>query len=58
MAVGLVLGLWFGVNLGKEKPIWSNPFAQRSLAEAAKSKADAIIKDAKRAVRESLDEKN
>ena len=52
--IGLVLGLWMGVNIGKGHPIWDNPFAERNLAQEAKSKAEAAIKDAKKAVREKL----
>lgn len=30
---GLVIGLWFGVNIGKDQNIFSNPFEERSLKE-------------------------
>jgi len=26
--IGFVIGMWFGVNVGKGKPIISNPFAE------------------------------
>lgn len=35
--VGLVIGLWFGVNIGKDKPIYSNPFAEKTVQEKLKS---------------------
>ena len=25
--IGFLIGMWFGVNVGKDKPIISNPFA-------------------------------
>jgi hypothetical protein len=31
--VGMVFGLWFGVNLGKDQPIYSNPFHEASLKD-------------------------
>ena len=36
VVVGLLFGLWFGVNIGKEKPIFSNPFEDKALQEKAK----------------------
>lgn len=56
LVIGLVLGLWMGVNIGKEQPIWANPFAERNLAQEAKTKAKEVIKDAKKAVRDKLAE--
>lgn len=35
-AVGLAIGLALGVNIGREKPLLSNPFEKESLAERAK----------------------
>lgn len=35
--IGLLLGLWFGVNLGRDRPIYSNPFADGSMKEKIKS---------------------
>lgn len=56
VVVGSCLGLWAGVNIGKGQPIWANPFKQRSLAQQASDQANKMLKDAKRAVRESLKE--
>jgi hypothetical protein len=54
--VGLLVGLWMGVNIGKDRPIWSNPFAEPSLTQKAKDTASGVLKDAKKAVRESLED--
>ena len=35
--IGVLLGLWFGVNIGQDRPIYSNPFADRSIKEKIKS---------------------
>lgn len=52
--VGLLLGLWMGVNIGKHQPLWANPFAERSLSAEAKAKAKEVIKDTKKALRDKL----
>ena len=54
--VGLLLGLWFGVNIGREKPIFSNPFTDKVIQEKAKETTSEAIEDTKRALRKSLDD--
>lgn len=56
LLIGVVVGLWMGVNIGKNQPIWANPFAEKALGKQAKEKANAVIKDAKKALRDKLDE--
>jgi hypothetical protein len=51
---GLIVGLWFGVNIGQDRPLWSNPFAEPSLQQKAKGKVMDALKDAKKAARDSL----
>ena len=52
--IGLAAGLWIGVNIGKEQPLYSNPFNTESITSKAKQKADDILKDAKSSLREKL----
>ena len=52
--IGLILGLWFGVNMGKNKPLFSNPFAEEDLQLKAKQKTEEIIQDTKEVIREQL----
>ena len=33
LVVGIAVGLWFGVNIGKGRSIFSNPFADRSVSQ-------------------------
>lgn len=54
MIVGLILGGWLGVNIGKDQPLFSNPFAESTLSDKVKGKAEDIYKDTKRAVRDQL----
>lgn len=37
IVIGLVAGLWFGINIGKDKPWYSNPLEERSVTEKIKS---------------------
>lgn len=37
IVIGLLLGLWFGVNIGRDRPLYSNPFADRSIKEKIKT---------------------
>ena len=57
LIVGLLIGLWTGVNIGKDRPIWSNPFAEPELTQKAKDVASDVWKDAKEKARESLSDK-
>jgi hypothetical protein len=47
--IGLLIGLWMGVNIGAERPLWSNPFAKKDLSQKAKEVASEAWKDAKKA---------
>ncbi|MFW5970258.1 MAG: hypothetical protein ACOCP9_06435 [Halofilum sp. (in: g-proteobacteria)] len=33
LLVGGLIGLWFGMNIGKDQPLLSNPFARVTLSE-------------------------
>lgn len=65
--IGVVIGLWFGVNMGKGKPFWSNPFEEKSMmdmaadktreiAGKAKEKTSEMVKEGKEVLREKLKE--
>lgn len=55
LLLGLCVGLWFGVNIGKGQPLYSNPFDSDTLQKKAKRTADEVLNDTKRVLRESLD---
>lgn len=55
IAMGLLAGLWFGYNLGRDEPLFSNPFADRSLQEKARETTSEVIEDTRRALKKSLD---
>ena len=54
LIIGLFVGLWFGVNIGKDKPLLSNPFVEEDIQQKAKRKAEEVIKGTKEAIREQL----
>ena len=63
----LLIGIWFGYNIGQDRPFYSNPFVPATkekikqkageVARETKEKADEAMKKTKDALRESLKEK-
>lgn len=43
IVLGLLLGLWFGINLGRDKPVFSNPFAETTVQERLKQTGKTLI---------------
>ncbi|MBL1276921.1 MAG: hypothetical protein COB30_012625 [Ectothiorhodospiraceae bacterium] len=54
MFVGLIVGLWLGVNIGHDRALLSNPFAEPGLQQKAKSVALDAMEKAKKAAQDSL----
>lgn len=52
LVIGAMLGLWFGVNIGRERPLLSNPKAGRGLFDSA----DDAIKKGTDNIREKFKE--
>jgi hypothetical protein len=52
----LLVGIWFGYNIGQGRPFYSNPFVPTT-QEKIKSKAGEVVKETKKVLRESLEEK-
>ncbi len=36
LAAGVAIGMWFGVNIGREEPFYSNPFDTHTLNQKLK----------------------
>lgn len=51
--VGMLLGLWFGVNIGKEKPFWSNPFDRKAVQQKIKEKGGKVLEKGGKVLEES-----
>lgn len=43
LTVGLLIGLWFGVNIGKGHPFYANPFAAATVKERLKQTGESIM---------------
>ena len=41
--MGLIVGLWLGVNIGKGNPVFGNPFAEENLSKKLKEKVGTSI---------------
>lgn len=42
-SLGLLIGLWVGVNIGKGQPVFSNPFAKEDLSKKIKRRVGESI---------------
>lgn len=56
VTVLILIGVWFGYNIGKGRTFYSNPFQSDEKVQL-KEKAKDVIKDTKEVIRESLEEK-
>jgi len=46
----VLLGMWIGINLAKDKPLFSNPFANTDLGERATSTASKVVEGTREAI--------
>lgn len=53
LIIGLALGLWFGVNIGKEKGLLSNPFAEPGVQQRVKRTGGALLEKGGEALEKS-----
>lgn len=51
--LGLLIGLWFGVNIGKHKPFYSNPFTEPSTRNILRDASGRLIEKSGRAIEKS-----
>jgi len=50
MVTGLALGLWGGVNIGKGRPVWSNPFEPVHMADRIRQKSGEMLEKSGEAI--------
>lgn len=43
LLIGISIGLWFGVNIGREVPFYSNPFDTQSINQKIKGVAGETL---------------
>ncbi|MDF1577052.1 MAG: hypothetical protein RQ753_04170 [Desulfurivibrionaceae bacterium] len=51
--IGLLLGLWAGYNLGKGKPVFSNPLARETIQNRIKKTGDQAMEKSGKILEES-----
>ena len=51
----ILIGIWFGYNIGQDRPFYSNPFVPAT-QEKIKNKADEMVKETKKVIRDNLEE--
>lgn len=45
LIMGALLGLWGGVNIGKGKPLYANPFSERSVSGQLRDAGRDMIRE-------------
>lgn len=50
---GLGIGLWFGVNLGRGRSLFSNPFARQTIGEQLKETGSLVLDKSGQALEKS-----
>ncbi len=53
LIVGVMIGMWFGINIGKDRPIFSNPFAEPALQEKLKQTGGEVLEKGGKALQKS-----
>lgn len=48
-----MIGMWFGINIGKDRPIFSNPFAEPALQEKLKQTGGEVLEKGGKALQKS-----
>ncbi len=43
LVIGIIIGLWFGINIGKGKPFYSNPFSKKKIERAIIRSGETVI---------------
>jgi hypothetical protein len=51
--IGLILGLWFGINMGKDKPVFSNPLAPNKVTTTIRESGEKVLEESGKALEET-----
>lgn len=43
IVIGVGIGMWFGVNIGRDRSIFSNPFVEDTLQDKIKQTGDKLL---------------
>jgi uncharacterized protein YneF (UPF0154 family) len=50
LVIGAIIGLWFGINIGKDKSIFSNPFTERTIQKRLKQTGGEVLEKSGKAL--------
>ncbi|MBI5891512.1 MAG: hypothetical protein HZB47_12730 [Nitrosomonadales bacterium] len=50
LVIGILIGMALGVNIGRNKPLLSNPFAKESLVDRAKALGNETLEQSGKAL--------
>jgi glucose-6-phosphate-specific signal transduction histidine kinase len=56
LLIGGIIGLWLGVNLGKDQPLMTNPFSDKSSMKEFSEKFNELQKDVTKKSKEMYDD--
>jgi hypothetical protein len=54
IVVLVLVGVWMGINLARDKPLFSNPFADKELRERASERASEVVEKSREAIERKL----
>jgi len=52
--IGCLIGLWFGINIGKDQNIFSNPFTDRPLHKKLLDSGGTFLEKSGRAIKDQV----
>jgi len=55
VVIVLLAGVWFGINIARDKPLLSNPFEEKSIRDKAADTAKDLYRESKEAIKKKLD---
>lgn len=55
MVIGVCVGGWLGVNIGRDAPLLSNPFVERTVSDRIKDEAAEVYDETRETLRKSLE---
>jgi hypothetical protein len=56
MILGALIAFPLGVNVGKKKPLFSNPFAEKAISEQVRDTAERVMEDTSDKVKKTADQ--
>ncbi|MGE5894152.1 MAG: hypothetical protein ACM34I_08870 [bacterium] len=53
IVIGLLAGLWLGINIGRDKPLFSNPLSTQKIEKAIVRSGEKAIDETGKAIEET-----